>query len=359
MKVKFPGYVPEKMKSGEWRHRVRVEGNPRKRIRIPVGPDEAAFTEHYYAARAGQTVEEKPLKPVVRHSLDELARDYLIWLEAQVQAGNASPMTLKQRRSLFGKVCEMKDPEGERMGDLHHDLPPTGIHHIIDQWGEATAQADNSRKALSAAYKWAITRGRATRNPCTGIARVHRSRGGAVPWSSSDVRAFLDAHPEGTTARRWLLLAMFTACRISDARTLGRQHEVTRDGVVFLDWQPQKKGSAFVSVPIAPQLLAELRATETEGPTYILSEHGRPYRSTAALHQRIRRWVDVAGLENRSQHGLRKAMGEILAEAGATQHQIMAVMAHTQPATSAIYTHRADRRRMASAAMEAIKGFAL
>ena len=148
MKVRFPGYVPERMKSGELRHRVRVEGNPKKRIRIPVGPDDPAFTEHYYAARAGQTVEETPLKPVVRHSLDELVRDYLIWLDAQVQAGNASLMTLKQRRSLFGKVCEMKDPEGERMGDLHHDLPPAGIHHIIDQWGEATAHPSKPARRL-------------------------------------------------------------------------------------------------------------------------------------------------------------------------------------------------------------------
>lgn len=358
MKVRFPGYVPERLKSGEFRHRVRVEGSPKKRIRIPVGPDDPAFSEHYYAARAGQTVEAKKKTPAARHSLDELTRDYLEWLEAQVTAGNASSLTLKQRRSLLGKVCAMRE-EGERLGDLHHQLPPEGIVHIIDQWGAATAQADNSRKALSAVYRWAIPRGRATSNPCAGIANVHKSRGGATPWSIRDVRAFLDAHPHGTTARRWLYLAMFTACRISDARILGRTHEVMRDGVVYLDWQPGKKGSAFVSVPMAPQLLAELRAAKVEGPCYILSEHGRPYRTTASLHERVRRWVSTAGLEQRSQHGLRKAMGELLAEAGATQHQIMAVMAHTKPATSAIYTDRADRRRMAAAAMEAIKAFQL
>ena len=357
LKVRFPGYVPEPMKSGRIRHRVRVEGNPKKRIRIPVGPDDPSFTEHYYAARAGQTVEEKAKAPAARHSLDELCRDYLEWLEGQVAAGNMSKLTLKQRASLLHQVCQMTDPEGERMGSLHGDLPPEGIMHIIDQWGPRTAQADNSRKALSAAYKWAMPRGRATANPCAGIANVHKSAGGAVPWTTADVDKFLKTHGPGTTARRWLFLAMFTACRISDIRILGRPHEVVRDGVTFLDWQPKKKGSAFVSVPIAPQLLAELRATKVEGRSYILSAHGRTYRSTAALHERIRRWVKQAGLTNRSQHGLRKAMGELLAEQGATQHQIMAVMAHTKPATSAIYTERADRRRMAVAAMDAIRGF--
>lgn len=347
------------MASGEIRHRVRVEGQPSRRIRIPVGPSDTAFSEHYHAARAGQSVEEPVIPHAPRHSLDELTRDYLISLEARVTAGDASPMTLKQRRSLLSKICDMTDPEGERLGNLHYDLGPEGVIHMMDQWQSKTAQADNSRKALSAVYKWAIPRGRAKTNPCVGIANTHKSRGGAKPWTAAEVKTFMAHHPHGSTARRWLFLAMFTACRISDAITLGRGNEVIRDGITYLDWQPKKKGSSFVSVPIANQLLTELRAAKVEGKAYILSEHGRPFRTSASLHERVRRWVAAAGMEGLSQHGLRKAMGELLAEAGATQHQIMAVMAHTQPATSAIYTNKADRRRMATAAMDSIKEFSL
>jgi len=357
VKVRFPGYVPEKMKSGEVRHRVRVEGSPKRRIRIPVGPDDPAFTEHYYAARAGQTVTAKPIPKATRHSLDELCRDYLIWLEAQVAAGNNSPLTLKQRQSLLGKVCAMRDPQSDRIGDLHHDLGREGVIYIMDQWGAKTSQADNSKKALNGVYAWATERGRASENPCMGIKNVHKSKGGALPWSSADLKAFMDCHGHGTTARRWLFLSLFTTCRISDAVILGRGNEVERDRLTYLDWQPAKKGSAFVSVPIFPILLAELRAAKVEGKTYILSEHGRPFRSTASLHERIRKWVKQAGLEHRSQHGLRKAMAELMAEAGATQHQIMSVMAHTKPQTSAIYTDRADRRRLAIAAFDSIKDF--
>lgn len=359
MKLRFPGYVPERMASGEIRHRVRVEGQPKKRIRIPVGPDDPAFSEHYYAARAGLLIEAKRIKPTVRHSLDELTHDYLAWFNDQVEAGHTSRLTLKQRKSLLAKVCDMTDPNGERLGALHYDLGTEGVMHMIDQWGARTAQADNSRKALSAVYRWAMPRGRAQSNPCAGLSNVHKSRGGAKPWTVLELKTFLEHHPHGSTARRWLFLSTFTACRISDAVTLGRGNEVIRDGITYLDWQPQKKGSAFVSVPMAPQLLAELRAAKVEGKAYILSEHGRPFRTAASLHERIRRWVAAAGLQGLSQHGLRKAMGELLAEAGATQHQIMSVMAHTKPATSAIYTDRADRRRMAAAAMESIKGFSL
>jgi integrase len=175
-----------------------------------------------------------------------------------------------------------------------------------------------------------------------------------VPWSAEDINAFLEVHRAGTTARRWLLLALFTGARIGDTYQHGRKDEVTRDGEIWLEWQPKKKGSAFVSIPLAPQLLEELRAPKVEGRAYLLSEHGRPYRTPESLRRMIQAWTKSAGLQNRSQHGVRKAMGDLLAERGCSQHQIMAVMAHTKPTTSAVYTKNADRRRMAAQAIREI-----
>jgi len=51
---------------------------------------------------------------------------------------------------------------------------------------------------------------------------------------------------------------------------------------------------------------------------------------------------------------VRKAVAEMMAEAGCTQHQIMAVMAHTQAKTSEIYTKGAARRVMASDGLQAL-----
>ena len=360
MKVRFRGYVPETLPSGEVRHRVRVEGQPKRRIRIPVGPDDPAFSEYYYAARAGQKPQEpKPRPPVARLSADELARDYLDWVEAQVAGGQMSALTLKQRRSLMGRSLDTTDDTGERIGALHVDLPPEAFVLIRDGWGARTAQADNALKAFSAAYKWAIERGRAQVNPLAGVRRVHIPKGGAVPWSAADLKAFLKRHGPGTSARRWLFLALFTACRIGDVILLGRRHEEMRNGQAWLDWQPGKKGSAFVSIPIAPQLLAELRAATVEGPSYLLNKHGKPYKSPESFRRMVQAWTGQAGLKGRSQHGVRKSMAELLAEAGSSQQQIMAVMAHTKPTTSAIYTKNADRRRLAAAAMESLQGISL
>lgn len=360
MKLRFQGYVPEPIPSGAIRHRVRVEGQPGRRITIPVGPDHPDFSNHYAAARAGKSIETtRNTKRLGKNTLDELISEHLDYMAVQVEAGNYSILTLKQRKSLLIKLADFRDPVGERIGSLHREQTKEGMIYIRDHWGKLTAQADNATKALRTMYKWAIERGKVSDNPAVGVANIHRSRGGAKPWSAHDLRAFLNRHGPGTTPRLWLFLAMFTGCRIGDAFRLGRKGEVVREGRVWLDWQPSKRGSKFVSVPVAPQLLAEIKSLKVVGTAYILSSHGRPYRSSESLRNMIEAWTGQAGLKNRTQHGVRKALAELLAEAGASNHQIMAVMSHTKPTTTAIYTDQADRRRLAASAMEGIKAIGL
>lgn len=353
-KIRFKGYVPERLPSGEIRHRVRVEGNPKRRIRITVGPDHPEFSEHYHAARAGQTVQENARPVVAAGTLDADVRRYLDMLETQATAGIRSPLTFKQRRSLLTQACDFLAPDGRtRMGALVSPLPRSALVHIRDAWGVRTAQADNCIKAFRAVYSELES------NPASGIKSVHTSQGGATAWTMADVRRFMDHHPRGTSARMWLMLALFSTARIGDLAKLGRCHEIQRAGVTWLEWQPGKKGSAFVSLPLAPQVIEEARAQTVIGASYILNAHGRPFRSSAALGMRVQRWTAEAGLTNRSSHGVRKGAGGWLAEHGATQHQIMAVMSHSSPKTSEIYTRSAARSRLAADAMQAISGIRL
>ncbi len=351
------GYVPEK-RGDRTLHRVRVEGDKRTRITIPVGPSDDAFWEHYYAARAGRRIE-TPTRPrqILHKTLRGMVQGYIAWLTVQVSAGSASPLTLRQRRSLLLRVCDMPDEDGTlMMGDYDAALPPAAMLHIQDQWGDRTSQADNARKGLSAAYKWGIPRGWAGHNPTAGIDNIHRNRGGATPWSPADLKAFLDCHPEDSMARTWLMVAIWTGARISDLVRLGRQNEVVRHGVRWIDWMPGKKGSKRVVVPMSPQLIEVTRAPEVIGRAYILGADGQPFMNAPSLGNKVRDWVGEAGLTGRSSHGLRKSMGALLAEAGATQHQIMAVMAHTKPQTSAIYTESAERAALAGQAMATLQG---
>lgn len=350
MRVDFPGLLIERHRNGSLRYRVRVEGNKGKRIPIPVGPDHTDFANHYWSARIGELWRPGVRKEPVRQSMDWLAQGYLAHLERLVKAGQASPLTLKQRRSMLLRLCDYTDEDG-RYGDLSMDAPQSAFVRIRDAWAGTSGAADNLMKSCRAMYAWAMDRGDISRNPALGVGRIHRNRGGAIPWTADDLKAFRDRHPRGTMAHRWLTLHMFTACRIGDAIWLGPQNEVQRDGLTWLEWRPGKKGSAPVSVPMMPPLM---EATRQAGPAYLLTDHGKPFASPEGLRNRIRKWCEAAELSDRTSHGIRKAVGELLAEAGCSQHQIMAVMAHTQAKTSEIYTKGAQRRSMSGDAMQAL-----
>lgn len=354
VRVNFPGLLVEKHRNGTPRIRVRVEGDPSRRLHIPVTTDHPDFAHYYHAARAGEVWTPKT-PATVANSLDWLKGRYLDFLEKMVQAGQMSAATLKQRRSILTRLCDYVGQDGDRYGDCHLNAPTAAFVEIRDSWATVPGAADNLIKTVRAMYRWAIERGMIAHNPAAGIGTINKNpKGGAVPWTAEDLTAFKAAHPPGTMAHLWLTLQAFTACRIGDAIWLGRGQEVTINGQLCLSWQPAKKGSAPVTIPILPPLYTATRAMTLVGPTYLLSEKGQPFASVEALRVRVQRWCTQAGLTERSSHGIRKAMGNWMAQAGCTQHQIMAVMAHTQAKTSEIYTRDANRQILAADGAKAL-----
>lgn len=354
MRVNFPGFLTERNRNGSPRYRVRVENNNSRKLTIPVGPLHPDFPNHYYAARMGEIWNPVSVEAVER-SLDWLTDRYLKFLSKMVDAGQMSPATLKQRRSILSRMCDFQDRDGTRYGDCDLDAPTRAFVELRDTWAEHPGAADNLIKSIRALYKWAIERGEIAQNPAAGIAPINRNpKGGAEPWTAQDLLRFKEAHPKGTTAHLWLTLQAFTACRIGDAVWLGRDQETTRNGRTWLDWQPRKKGSAPVSMPMMQPLFDATRESKIIGPAYILNDKGRPFASTEALRVRVQRWCKEADIPGKSSHGVRKAVAELMAESGCTQHQIMAVMSHTQAKTSEVYTKGAERRILASDGIQAL-----
>ncbi|MDO5622429.1 MAG: hypothetical protein Q4G24_13270 [Paracoccus sp. (in: a-proteobacteria)] len=66
--------------------------------------------------------------------------------------------------------------------------------------------------------------------------------------------------------------------------------------------------------------------------------------------------VDSEGKANRSQHGIRKRRAEEIVEAGGTVYEVMAHLSHSDPKTSAIYTQRVERARLAERAVRRMEG---
>ena len=354
--VDFPGYFTETLPSGNIRHRVRVEGHKRIKITLPFGPEHPDFQKAYLAARAGIVTSKAKSGPPAPQagSVGWLVRAYLADLSRQVETGQKSPLTLKQRLPMGDRLMDHRSSSGTSEGRPYRDLPmvipPHELIAFRDSLMATPGAAHNTFKFIKAMYEWAVARGHCAINPAAGIKVAYRNSGGAAPWSLEDLRKFRQIHPPGTAAHLCLTLFMFTACRIGDAVILGREHEERRNGLTWLVWQPGKKGSRRVELPILPPLQRALDARKVVGSTYLLTDAGRPYQSTEGLRNRLAKWCKAAGIEGRSSHGIRKAAGHLLALEGATQYEIMSVHGHAQASTSQVYTAGVERAQLAERA---------
>lgn len=170
------------------------------------------------------------------------------------------------------------------------------------------------------------------------------------------MRKFLRRHGSGTMERLWFLLSINTLPRIGDVYRLGPSYLSADDVIGF---QPSKRGSAFVEVPALRQLLDELTLHQ-DRETFMTTDAGNSFASPESMRNRIQDWTAQAKLpKGRTQHGIRKGAAELLAAAGATQYEIMALMSHTEAKTSEVYTKRVERAGLAALAVERLSGLDL
>ncbi|WP_306131673.1 tyrosine-type recombinase/integrase [Roseivivax marinus] len=369
---KYPGLCQEKTPAGNPRWRVRVEGQKAKKITLTVTPDHGDFDKHYEAAREGRKLAlEKPEKPA-KGSLDEMIEDYLAWLEVQVAAGNLSAATLQSRTTGLTQARNFLSPNKKhRIGAMGADLPRAAFAHIRDSFGERTGAGHTCLKALRALYAWGEDKGYPADSPVFRVKSHHVPKGGATPWTSKDEKKFLERHGPGTMARRWFFLARNMAGRVGDTFDIGPGNIELDGNRAYLVWQPKKKGSKSVKVPLLPELADELAVGLTHDDAFLVSERGKPFASENSLGNRIAKWVVQAGLclevevtdkktgetrkemrATRSQHGVRKATANELAESGASVYEIAARLSHTDFKSSAPYTRDVDRARLAEAGFD-------
>lgn len=371
LQVEYPGLCEEKSNIGKRRWRVRVEGDKGKKIAIPVGPGHRHFPEYYAAARAGKKLDPKELDKTLRGTMDELRERYCAAMAVMVEAGQMSELTKSGRERGLRQACDVKK-KGVRIGSMKANLPEEAFISILDSFGAQTGAAETCLKALKAAFKWGKGRGFPKSSPVFEIASPHEGKGGATPWSDDEERLFLSFHGHGTMARRWFYLAKNMAGRIGDTHDIGPREIKLKNGQAFLAWQPKKKGSKPVEVPVMTELARELNVGPVHPDAFLTTEYGRPFASSGALGNKIRDWVIQAGLKKtvrveskgqvrmvtkatRSQHGIRKRVAEQIAEAGGNEYEIMARLSHSDPKTAAIYTAKVNRAKLAKSGFERVE----
>ena len=121
----------------------------------------------------------------------------------------------------------------------------------------------------------------------------------------------------------------------------------------LLTWHQVDDGACYcrhktgvqVDTDVSDDLAKALEATPRKHVCVITTAYGKPF-TVDGFSGFMRDAISKAGLPLDCQpHGLRKTLGRLLADAGATAHDIMAALGHTTLAEAEHYTREADRRR--------------
>lgn len=167
----------------------------------------------------------------------------------------------------------------------------------------------------------------------------------------ADIRAkYEERWPIGTTPRLVYSIALYYGHRRSDICFL-KWTEIEADAGTVT----QSKTGKALWIPTMAELGLALAAAPRSGETVLLTQYGRPF-SPKALGMRLQDWTKAAGIPpGYTLHGLRKTLGKMLAEAGCTTKQIMAILGHDDIKHAELYTEEAEQRQLAADGMEKLK----
>jgi integrase len=322
---------------GVVRHYFRRHG---QRVALPGAPGSAEFMAAYQQALEGVTPAEPGKSREVPGSFSALVAEYY-------KSAAFRGLAEETKRTYRNIIERFRATHGTKPVAL---LEARHVRKMVDERADTPAAANGLLKMLKVLMRHAVEYGWRKDDPTAAVRRLKYRSAGHTTWSEADIAAFEKKHPSGTRARLALALLLYTGARRSDAVRFGRQH-VQGDRI---EWRQGKTG-ATVSLPIHPDLRAELAALPRDQLTFLVTRDGVPFTSTG-FYNWFSECAKEAGLQKGlSPHGLRKSCATRLADAGASPHEIMAVTGHTSLKEVERYTRDANKRKLADGAIALLK----
>jgi integrase len=337
--------------------RLYFRRRPEPKVRLLQRPGTAAFEAEYLKAYAGEVV--IPAADTGPRARGAPAKGTMRWLIVQYYVSAAfrrlDDSTRNVRRRILDAICE-------RAGPLPFAaMEPKHVAKLRDEKAETPEAANSWVKALRAVFSWACLPeyGHASRNPAKDVGYLKSNNpDGHRTWTEDDVGRFEAYHPIGTKARLALDLFLYTGVRISDVVRLGPQME-RHDGegakLVFSEQKGRRVKVKIHELPILAPLRASIEAHRAEqGPrqhlVYLVTAFGQPY-TVKGFGNWFARQCRIAGLDKGlSAHGIRKCGAVRCVDAGATEHQLMALFGWETSKQAALYTRKANRHRLEAGA---------
>lgn len=320
---------------GRRRHYYRRPGQPQ--IALPGEPGSREFMEAYHAAADGA-----PKREIGADKWPEGSFGALIGL--YLASGHYKSLGDLTRRTYRNDMERFRAKYGQMSVRA---LERKHVTAMLDALVKAGKSTKSLRRVLGNLMTFAHERGWRRDNPMVGMRRPRKASEGFRAWSAEDIAAFEARWATGTRERLALALLLYTGQRRSDVVNMGRQH--VRDGKIHV---VQQKTGARLGIKLHAKLSAELALAPKDQMTFLQTQYGEPFKA-AGFSNWFGECAKAAGLPKGSNaHGLRKAAAVMLAEAGCTASQIMAVTGHANLSEVTLYTAAADQERLAAEAME-------
>jgi integrase len=160
-------------------------------------------------------------------------------------------------------------------------------------------------------------------------------------WTDDERAAYEARWPLGTLARTAYACVLYGGPRRSDVARY-RWSDFTDDQFPHT----QQKTGKRLMLPVLPPLRDALNAAPKLGEYILTTPWGTP-RAPGTLTNDFHTWTTAAGLKGCTMHGLRKTLGKILAEEGATTRELMDVLGHESIQHAELYSREAEQARMA------------
>jgi integrase len=341
---KWPGLLKEKTRHNRFVWYVRVGQGPRVRLKAAAGTPE--FRQEYEAAYAALVKGEKPqAKP------KGAATGTLAWLWQQhCQSSAWGSLKLSTRR---GRENIMKHVLATAGHAPLHLITKEQIAAGREARANTPSAANNYLNAMRSLFEWAVESGHMKANPAGAVKTVKRPKKGGYPeWTDEDVAAFTARWPLGTEQFKALAVHLYTGLRRGDAVRLGQQH-FGKDGYIHIT---AEKNGLELHIPIHPKLVEAIQACPPSGLHILQTSRGRPWGSKEAYGNEFLVWSKAAGIQQigtgrtKNSHGIRKLAATRVAEAGASEHELMALFGWTDPAMARVYTKAANQKLLAASA---------
>jgi enterobacteria phage integrase len=320
--------------------RDRRKGSPRIKLDGVFGSEE--FNASYAAALHG-TIESDDRPKIERPGNGTLAA--LIASYKQDAAFKGLRDTTKA-----GYLSRLDAIQREHGGRSVSGLNQERIEIMLDAYTDRPASKLDTLKKLRILIKHAMKKKWISGDPSTGIRRT--KVGEVRSWTDDEIRQYENRWKIGTKQRTAFALMLYTGQRRSDVHRMTWQDISQRTGRIKVH---QQKTDTKIEVPLHRALLEVLEKVRHNHVTIVNTEFGKPF-TVDGFSTFMRDAIRAAGLPLDCQpHGLRKAAGRRLAEAGCSTKQIMAVLGHKSLAEAERYTKEADQIRLATDAMSRLE----